>query len=279
MTRRVFLPAMTGAQQSAIATALSTAGYEVSGSSRSQSGKTLHPVDPETGEGLAAAMAGAEIVVMTLPQDHRRGKMIGFVEHVVRTAKAVGAARIVLNTAGTVSDSSAKPLFVDLRAACEIVMQSGLDWTVLQPTVFLDNLLAPWSIGAIRSGVLSYPAKATARISWISHADLAANVVGVIAQGRMGQVLRIGGPEALTGTQLAAQVSAAMGHAVAYQEIPLDAFAQSIDAAFGPPAGTRIASLYAELEAEPDFMAVDPVVARELGLSMQTAEAFMRARG
>lgn len=277
MTHTIFLPAITGAQQSAIAKALRAAGHRVIGSSRSTTGAEISMANLETGEGLAAAMVGADVVVLTLPQEHRPGKMTSMVEQVVRAATDVGAARIVLNTAGTLSETSPKSLFVDMRAARDMVRDSGLGWTILQPTVFLDNLLAPWSVDALRAGALNYPARAAAPISWISHADLAGYVTAVIDQDRVGQAFQIGGPDALTGPQLAAQVGAALGHSVTYDEVPLSGFAQGIDAAFGPPAGERLASLYAELETSPDFMTSDPSVARDLGLTLQTAQDFFRS--
>lgn len=274
MTQKIFLPAITGAQQSNISQSLRTAGYHVTGSSRSKLSPGVSLADLETGEGLAEAMSGADTVVMTLPQEHRPTKMLSMVNQVVKGASSAGVNRFILNTAGTISESSMKPLFMDMRSARDIVQQSGLDWTILQPTVFLDNLLAPWSIDAIRAGSLNYPAISRARISWISHRDLAAYVTAVIGPDHVGKEYHVGGPDALAGVELAQQIGSALGTGVTYNEVPLDAFAQGIDAAFGAPAGERLASLYAELEETPNFMRTDNQLASSAGLDLQSAEVF-----
>ncbi len=279
MSKTVALLAVTGAQQTAIAARFRNAGWQVRGTSRKAAltahGPTL-VADPDTGEGLEAALAGADATVLTLPQDHRPGAMPRIAANVAAAARRAGVGQLVLNTAGTIDEQAEGPLFADMRASRQAVRQGGAPWVVLQPTVFMDNLLAPWSLpGIVEHGVLAYPAPEGARISWLSHRSLADYVHAAATRPEAaGRDIRIGGPEALTGEELCARLSERLGRTIRYQRIPLDGFAAGLDQAFGPPAGQRIASLYARLEAEPDAMAGDPASAVILGVTPESFAAF-----
>lgn len=278
-TRTATIISITGAQQGAIARRFAAAGWSVRGTSRGAPAPSPWQVvvaDLDSGDGLPEAMAGADVVVMTLPQDHRPGVMPKLARSVAAAAARVGVGRLVLNTAGTIDENADTPLFGDLRAARSAVQGTGVPWVILQPTVFMDNLLQPWTLPAILDdGVLAYPAPPEARIAWLSHKSLADYVIAAATQpDAVGRDLRIGGPEALTGDDLCAALAAGLGRPVLYRRIPLDAFATGLDEAFGAPAGQRIASLYARLEAEPDAMAPDP--AELPGVVPESIAAFVR---
>ncbi|MGL4635106.1 MAG: SDR family oxidoreductase [Beijerinckiaceae bacterium] len=269
----------TGAQQGAVASRFNAAGWGVRGTSRTQTRGgvgAIYMADPDSGLGLASAMSGSDVVVLTLPQDHRAGAMTRVAANVVAAAKEAGIGRLVLNTAGTIDEKSAGSLFADMRVARETVLSSGIPAVVLQPTVFMDNLLAPWSLPAIaQQGVLAYPAPEAIGISWLSHRSLADFVYAAATHAEApGRDLRIGGPDVLTSTELCALLGARLGRTIQYHRIPLDGFAAGLDQAFGAPAGERIASLYARLEQEPDAMAVDGAAAAFLGVKPESFTQF-----
>jgi uncharacterized protein YbjT (DUF2867 family) len=279
MRQTVTILAVTGAQQSAIAARFADAGWQVRGTSR-KAPSTAHGegviADPDTGEGLDAALAGADVAVLTLPQDHRAGAMPRIAGNVAEAAASAGVGRLVLNMAGTIDEKGDGLLFTDMRAAGDAVRAGGAPFVVLQPTVFMDNLLAPWSLpGIAEHGVLAYPAPEAARISWLSHRSLADVVFAAATHpDAAGRDFRIGGAEALAGEALCAQLARHLGRPIRYQRIPLDGFAAGLDQAFGPPAGQRIASLYARLETEPDALAVDPAAWSFFGVTPETFAAF-----
>lgn len=186
--RRAFIPAITGAQSTAIAAALKAAGWRVDGASRA------HADDPEP------RAAGVDALVLTIPQDHRPGAMIAFVDRWVGAAQRGGVGRIVLNLGGTPGPADAHPFFADLHAARERVAASGLPHVVLQPTVYLDNLAAPWAAEALAKGTIAYPAARDAEVSWMSHRTLGDWVAAVAGGGADGHIMSIGGPEGLCPT-------------------------------------------------------------------------------
>lgn len=257
-----FIPAITGAQSSAIADALRGAGWQVEGSSR-------------TGNGNPYELAKeAELLALTVPQDHRPGAMVAFVDGWVAAAKKGGVGRIIFNPAGTPGPAEAHPFFSELHAMEKRVAESGLAYVILRPTVYLDNLAAPWMADALAAGTIAYPAAAKAEVSWMSHLTLGAWVAAV-ADGRAdGQTLAIGGPDALTGAALVLEIGAGIGRDLTYEPIPYARFAQGMNAAMGAPAGDRIASIYAWLEEHPGFLKVDTGEAERLGVALESARGF-----
>jgi uncharacterized protein YbjT (DUF2867 family) len=284
MSKTVAILAITGAQQSAIATRFAEAGWAVRGTSRKAASTAHGPslaADLETGEGLPRALAGCDAAVLTLPQDHRPGATPRIAATVAKAAAAAGVGRLVFNVAATISDTGDEPLFADMRAARDAICGAGVPWVVLQPTVFMDNLLAPWSLpGIVSQGTLAYPAHEQSRISWLSHRSLADYAfAAAVTPEAAGRDFQIGGPEPITGEELCALLSKRLDRTIRYHRIPLSDFAAGLDHAFGPPAGQRIASLYARLDHEPDAMVVEPSAAAMLGVMPESFTAFAARNG
>lgn len=279
MSNTVTIVAIKGVQQTAIASRFAEAGWTVRGTSRSVATTPQGPtvvVDLDTGNGLAAAFDGSDVVVLTLPQDHRSGAMPRIAETVARAAEVARVGRLVLNMAGTIAEESGEPLFVDMREAREAACSGAVPWVILQPTVFMDNMLAPWTLQAItEQGLLVSPAPEAAKISYISHRSLAAYVLAAAMHpNAAGHDLRIGGPEALNGAELCERLSQRLNRSIMYQSIPLDGFAAGLDQAFGAPAGQRIASAYVRLGADPGAMAVDSTSTAFLGVAPESFLSF-----
>jgi uncharacterized protein YbjT (DUF2867 family) len=263
-----------GIQQTAIARAFRAAGWTVRGTSRS-AGPDRVAADLQSGEGLATAFHGADVVAFTLPQDHRPGVGLRIAQAVAAAATEARAGRIVLNTAARIAERSPFELFAAMRAARDAVTQGKVQSVVLQPTAFMDNLIAPWSLPALLDGTFANPAKADTRIAWISHRTLAEAVVAAATADVAGQTIDIGGPEDLTGPQIAGLIGARIGRPVGYAEIPLDDFAAGLNAAFGAPAGDRIAELYRDLAAHPDRLTGGSAALRRLGVTPEPFADFI----
>lgn len=270
----VTLTGIGGAQQTAIAAAFTAKNWSVRGTSRN-AGPNRLMADPETGTGLEQAFSGSDVVVLTLPQDHRPGATLRIAQSVTQAAARAGVARIVLNTAARVEPDSPLGIFAALRAARDAVLSGPVPAIGIEPTIFMDNLLAPWALPAIQAGTLAYPAPRSAPVAWLSHATLAQAVVAAATFDAPGDSIAIGGPQALTGDDLAAALSAHLGHPVAYAEIPLPEFAAGLNAAFGPPAGDRIAELYAHLADHPASQADGTAGLARLGVAAETFGQFL----
>ena len=279
MSRTVAITGIHGDQQAAAAHAFREAGWQVRGVVRQAPDVNSGGVrigDLASGEGLEQAFEGADVVAFTLPQDHSEGTMAQMARNVAKATQRANVKRVILNLAGTVAENSSAPMFAAMRAARDAIRETGAASTVLQPTVYMDNLLAPWILPRIvNDGVLAYPAPEDAPISWISHRTLGAFFVAVAENDKAaGRVYKVGGPEALTGPELAAILQKRLGRAVAYQRLPLNTFAAGLNQAFGPPAGDRIASLYAHIEDDPTAMNVRHQAAEEVGVEPESFAEF-----
>jgi uncharacterized protein YbjT (DUF2867 family) len=272
--KKVVVTGIGGLQQTAIAAAFRAAGWTVGGTSRT-AGVGVVVADLESGAGLTEAFQGADVVAFTLPQDHREGVTLRMAKAVVQAASRAGVGRIVLNTAARIDEASPLGVFAAMRAARDVITAGPVPAVVLQPIVYMDNLLAPWSLPGILAGTLAYPAPEDARIAWLSHRSLADAVVAAATLDVAGQGFAIGGAAALSGADLTATLARHLGHPVGYFRIPLADFAAGLNQTFGAPAGDRIAELYSLLEAHPGAMADGAEGMARLGVVPETFDAFV----
>ncbi|MBK8800017.1 MAG: NmrA family NAD(P)-binding protein [Anaerolineales bacterium] len=155
-------------------------------------------------------------------------------------ARAAGVKLIAWNSSGPmIEERTGFPMY-DLRLdMVEALRQGGVPSIIIQPTVYLENLLGPWTQPNIveRNG-LTYPVADDARLGWIASADVAAFVVAALAQPQLaGQKIVVSGMRNLSGPELAQEVSAGLGREISYRAMPLEEFGAALDKAFGPGAG------------------------------------------
>lgn len=267
---RAVVTSAAGAQGSAIAVAFAREGYQVVGLTRRARSErpSLVAVDMDDPEALARALEGADVLAFTSPIDYRPGVRERLAEHVAQAAESAGVGRLVVNMASAVPSELHRPVADVLRTVRQTFASSAVPSAVVQPTSYMENLMEPWVASGIVAGVLAYLAPRHARISWISHDTLGAFAVAAAAHAVPGgRVFDLGGPEALTGDEVAERLGAVVGRTVRYEEASLEALAAGINAASGAPAGDDIADYYRHLRDHPDELARDGAVMADLGVS------------
>jgi uncharacterized protein YbjT (DUF2867 family) len=145
-------------------------------------------------------------------------------------AAQAGVRRIVkLSARG--ADPDASPAYWRWHAQIEQHLRaSGVPAVVLQPSFLMSNLFAATE-HVREQGMLFAPA-ADARISMIHPGDVAAvAAVALTTDGHDGSTYVLTGPEAITYTQVAADLSAAIGRPVGYAAIPPEAAREALLAA------------------------------------------------
>lgn len=227
-------------------------------------------------QGLAARLAGVAGVVLTSPIDHRPGAREALVDRVLEASARAGVRRLVLNTAGPAFDDHDHPVsrvLVDLR---QRVLAGPVLATVLHPTVYLDNLLGPWTLpGIVNDGVFAYPTPADVPVPWLSHRDLGRLAAAALtSDAAQGQALRVGGSPALSAAGLAEALSRQLARPVGFVRIAPADFAAGLNAALGAPAGDDIAALYRWLDERPDAFAPFTQAGR-LGIVPETPAQFL----
>jgi uncharacterized protein YbjT (DUF2867 family) len=102
----------------------------------------------------------------------------------------------------------------------------GLDRTFVRANGFMQNFVTYYG-GTIRAQNAFYLPNGDARISHVDVRDLAAVIVAALTKpGHAGKAYDVTGPEALSGNDVAAELSAALGRKIGYVDIPMDAFRQ-----------------------------------------------------
>lgn len=106
----------------------------------------------------------------------------------------------------------------------ELIFQSGIPFTLLQPTAYMQNLLAYWqTVRQQASYVVPYPIQT--RISLVDLRDVAEVAVRVLTEpGHLGATYELVGSAPLSQAEVAAAMSKHLGRAVVADEMPLDAW-------------------------------------------------------
>ena len=113
----------------------------------------------------------------------------------------------------------------------EHIRALGISHTIVGPVYFMENAVAPWSIGALREGILAVPLS-----EGVTNPQIAIDSIGEFAVMAIEQPERLRGQridiatDELTGPESAAILSRASGRQIRYQAVPLEAVrAQSED--------------------------------------------------
>jgi NAD(P)H dehydrogenase (quinone) len=255
----------SGAQGAAIARAFLAAGWRVraltreAGRAASLAAPGITPVAVPEGDAAALdhALEGVAALAVTAPIDYRRGAREAWFAGLQLAAGRAGVGRLVLNLASRPLPGLRRPVSESLRALEAMALSGPVPAAVLRPTVYMDNLLQPWAIGAAReSGVFAYPMAEDIRIGWISHRSLGEAVVEAATRpDAAGRAFDIAGPEALTGAEVAALITRALGTPIRFAPLDPGVLAEGLNAAYGAPAGDDIAELYRHLPRAPEALA------------------------
>lgn len=149
--------------------------------------------------------------------------VVQVVDRFLAALTAVGANRVVL-----LSECAAQTRHDDRpeRAVERLVESSALEWTILRPSWFMQDIVDDGFFGAMvrqdRKLIMTTGGSATA---WIDARDIASVAVEVLLGGRgTRQSLDLTGPEGLTLAQLGERITAATG-------VPVEAVEESLSEA------------------------------------------------
>ena len=153
--------------------------------------------------------------LVTNSSDRAEAQQLGFVE----VARAVGLRHIVyLSQLHAAGNSPVR--FLRYHAVVEdAIVSSGIAFTHLRPNLYMQGLLG-FRSSIISQGRFFAPA-GDARVSVVDVRDIAAVAAAALTEsGHAGKIYDVTGPEALTHTEMASQLSDALGRDVAFVDIP-----------------------------------------------------------
>jgi len=172
---------------------------------------------------LAPALEGAEAIVhlVAIPRDWDGGQTLRLVNtegtrNVVEAARAAGVRRFVHLGALGVADEPDLHYGSSKARAEAIVAASGLDWTILKPSLLFGprdgffNILA--GLVRVSPGIVPLTGSGTARFQPLAIDDLARIVVVTLERrDTIGQVFELGGPRYWTYREIVEEVLRGMG--------------------------------------------------------------------
>ncbi|MDC8753867.1 NmrA family NAD(P)-binding protein [Erythrobacter sp. sf7] len=188
---------------------------------------TVH-ADITDADAMASAFAGQDAAAFHLPFEFDRARAAHFGQQIAEGARRAGLKKIIFNTACYVADHDLDLSAHDGRRDIERALEeTGIPCVFIEPTVFMDNQYRIWTRPLImREGIFAYPAKPDLLINWVCLEDVAQAMRRALqTDAADGQHVPLGGPEALTGDEVAANLSEAIGRPVRFQSLAPEEFA------------------------------------------------------
>jgi len=220
---------------------------------------------------LGPALQGVDVALLLAPPHPRQ---VEWQDGFVGEAKRIGVRRIV-KLSGFGADEHSEVPFLRWHGEGERRLEaSGLSWTHVRPSMFMQNLLGQAT--EVRGGLLALPLS-DARVAVVDVRDVAEVAARVLAEeGHERKAYDVTGPEALGGAAMAKRLSDALGWKVEYRDVPPDGFRAGLGEA-GLPSwlADAIAALYADFRRGNGARTTD-VVSRVTRTPPRPLETFAR---
>ena len=230
---KVLVLGATGNQGGAVARALRAKGHSVRALTRNPNGASA----------ASLKLLGCELVVGTMANRKDLDRACagvdtvfaistffeeGLENEVVQGKNAIDAAvaarvkHFVFNSVGCADRNTGIPHFESKLQIENHLKKSGLPYTIVGPVFFMENLLSPWFLPSLRSGVLAMALPAGRDLAMVSVEDIGHFCATVIenASAFTNRRIDIAG-DSLSGKRACEILSKVAGRPVRYQEIPL----------------------------------------------------------
>jgi NAD(P)H dehydrogenase (quinone) len=177
---------------------------------------------------LDRAMRGAAAVYHICPNMHP--DEVGIGQGAIAAARKAGVQRLVYHSVLHPQVEAMPHHWLKMRVE-EQIFASGLDYTILQPAAYMQNVLA-YRESIVQHGLYSVPYAVDTRLGMVDLEDVAEVAAKVLSEsGHGGATYELCGPEALTQTEVANLMGQQLGRAVQAQAVPLEAWREQAQAA------------------------------------------------
>ena len=242
--RSVLVAGATGQQGGAVAHALLSRGHRVKALTRKPDGEAgrrlaaagAEVVAGDLGDAASVVKAASDVDTMFLMGNSYEAGMEAETRQGIiaaDAAKAAGIGHLIYSSVADADKDTGIPHFESKYLVEKHVAGLGIPYTISAPVAFMENIVAPWSIGALREGTHAFAMPAERVLQLVALADIGAFVAGLAERREQvfGKRFDFAGDE-LSGEEQAKILSQALGRTIHYQEIPIAlARQQSEDAA------------------------------------------------
>ena len=199
-------------------------------------GVQVRPVDYNDPESLRQAFKGAEKVLLISGSEV--GQRIEQHRNAINAAKEAGAALIAYTSVAN-ADNTGMQLAAEHQATEEVLRASGVPFTLLRNSWYLENYTGQLAVHLQHGAVLGSAGQG--KVSAAARVDSAQAAAAVLLkEGQAGKVYELGGDQAFTLNDLAAEITAVTGQPVRYQDLPAEQYAKVLQDAGLPEAYAAI---------------------------------------
>jgi NAD(P)H dehydrogenase (quinone) len=205
-------------------------------------GVQVRAMDYADASSVTAALKGARKVLLISGSEV--GQRVEQHRTVIEAAKAEGV-ELLAYTSIANADSTGMKLAAEHQATEAILRESGVPFVLLRNGWYLENYTDQLP-GTLAQGALAGSAR-NGQVSGAVRADYAHAAAAVlVAEGQAGNVYELGGDEAFSMADLAAEISAATGKTITYNDLPPQEYA-------GLLTGAGVPEAFAEILADSDL--------------------------
>lgn len=181
---------------------------------------------------LATAVRGVRAIYHVAPNMNPNELQMGVVA--LQAAQDAGVEHFVYHSV-LHPQTEAMPHHWNKLRVEERLFESGLPFTILQPTAYMQNISGNWQT-ITAEGVHRVPYPVSTRLSLVDLADVAEGAAKILTEpGHAGATYELVGTLPLAQTEVAQSLSSALGRPVRAEEISLDAWQEQAEAAGLPP--------------------------------------------
>jgi NADH dehydrogenase len=197
--------------------------------------------DLKDGASLARACAGVQAVISTASStlSRQEGDSIESVDRrgqlaLVDAARQAGVDRFVF-VSFRENPHIQFPLTVAKRAVEHALKSSGMAYTIIQASYFMEVWLTPALGFNVAEGRARLYGDGDQPISWISYRDVARAAADAVVEGvGRDMVVELGGPEALSPREVVRMFEAAGAGEIVTESVPVGALRRQLDTATDP---------------------------------------------
>jgi uncharacterized protein YbjT (DUF2867 family) len=242
--RTILVSGATGQQGGAVARALAARGHRVKGLTRrpdSDAARRLAATGVEVVAGnlddkasVVQAAKGVDTMYL-MGNSYEAGIEAETRQGIIAAdaARQAGIGHLIYGSVGDADRKTGIPHFDSKYLVEQHVAGLGIPYTISAPVAFMENTVAPWSIGGLKQGVYAAALPPARKLQQIAIDDIG-HFVATLAERReqvFGKRFDIAGDE-LSGEEQARVLTEAIGRPIRFQELPIAAMRQqSEDAA------------------------------------------------
>lgn len=237
----VLVSGATGNQGGAVAQALLASGHRVRALTRNtessrarrlaDQGVELVQGNLDDARSLGRALHGTDsFYLMGSPQEIGVGGETRQGIALADAAKAADVGHLVYGSVANADLDTGIPHFDSKYQVEEHIKTLGVPYTISAPVFFMDNVIAPWALDALKGGTIIQALPADRALQQVSVKNIGEFVASLISRREevFGKRFDFAGDE-LTGDECATTLTRITGHQVVYEALPVSVVKQQSD--------------------------------------------------